>query len=137
MPTQNQIDKTMLELAQTISKLSKDPRTKVGAILLSKCGKKLSMGYNGFPQGVEENADLWQRENKQHYVQHAEINAIVNSDFEKEGATLYCTLQPCTTCLGAIINAGIKRIVFENEYKSLDLGVWGKLVKNINWQQVK
>ena len=137
MPTQNQIDKTMLELAQTISKLSKDPRTKVGAILLSKCGKKLSMGYNGFPQGVEENADLWQRENKQHYVQHAEINAIVNCNFEKEGATLYCTLQPCNSCLGAIINAGIKRIVFENEYKSLDLGVWGKLVKNINWQQVK
>jgi dCMP deaminase len=137
VPTQNQIDKTMLELAQTISKLSKDPRTKVGAILLSKCGKKLSMGYNGFPQGVEENADLWQRENKQHYVQHAEINAIVNCNFEKEGATLYCTLQPCNSCLGAIINAGIKRIVFENEYKSLDLGVWGKLVKNINWQQVK
>ena len=127
----------MLELAQTISKLSKDPRTKVGAILLSKCGKKLSMGYNGFPQGVEENSDLWKREIKHHYVQHAEINAIVNCDFEKEGATLYCTLQPCNSCLGAIINSGVKRIVFENEYKSLDLGVWGKLVKNINWEQVK
>ena len=137
MPTQLQTDKTMLEMAKAISKLSKDPRTKVGAILLSKDGKKLSMGYNGFPQGMDEPKELWKRHKKHSYVVHAEINAIVNCDFEKEGATLYCTLQPCNSCLGAIINSGVKRIVFENEYKSLDLGVWGKLVKNINWEQVK
>jgi dCMP deaminase len=137
MPTQNQIDKTMLELAQTISRLSKDPRTKVGAILLSKCGKKLSMGYNGFPQGVEESSDLWQREIKHDYVQHAEINAIVNCEFEKEGATLYSTLQPCTTCLGAIINSGIKRVVYENEYKRIKLDVWNHLAKNLICDIVK
>jgi len=137
MPTQLQINKAMLEMAKAISQLSKDPRTKVGAILLSKDGRKISMGYNGFPKGVEETQNLWKRQNKHSYVVHAEINAIVNCDFEKEGATLYCTLQPCNSCLGAIINSGVKQIVFENEYKSLDLGVWGKLVKNINWQQVK
>ena len=137
MPTQLQTDKTMLEMAKAISKLSKDPRTKVGAILLSSDGKKISMGYNGFPKGIEESAELWERHNKHHYVQHAEINAIVNCNFEKEGATLYCTLQPCNSCLGAIINAGIKRIVFENEYKSLDLGIWDRLVKNITWDKIK
>lgn len=124
-------------MAQAVSKLSKDPRTKVGAILLSKDGKKLSIGYNGFPQYIEEPPELWERQNKHSYVVHAEINAIVNCNFEKEGATLYCTLQPCTSCLGAIINAGIKRIIFKEEYKSINLDIWNRLVKNINWEQVK
>jgi dCMP deaminase len=92
---------------------SKDPSTKVGAVLVDSDRRILAMGYNGFPRGIEDRADrLLDRETKLKLVAHAEANAILTvrapiPDF----TTLYSTLMPCNECAKLIIQAGIWRVV--------------------------
>lgn len=95
---------------------SKDPRTKVGALILRDDGSPISWGYNGFPRGILETEDLWNnREEKYKRVLHAESNAI---DFAREslkGATIFCSLFPCSNCAARIVQSGITRVVFMGE----------------------
>ena len=98
---------------------SKDPNTQVGACIVSNDNKILSMGYNGLPIGCSDDEFPWCREgdpldNKYFYTTHSELNAILNyRGGTLDGAKMYVTLFPCNECAKAIIQAGIKTIVYD------------------------
>lgn len=100
---------------------SKDPNTQVGACIVSEDNKILSMGYNGFPKGCSDDEFPWNREgdpadSKYFYSTHSELNAILNyRGGSLEGAKLYVSLFPCNECAKAIIQAGIKTIVYDSD----------------------
>jgi len=108
-----------------VSKLSgmrsKDPNTQVGACIVSDDNKILSMGYNGFPMGCSDEDFPWDREGefvdtKYAYVTHSELNAILNyRGGSLEGTKLYVSLFPCNECAKAIIQAGIKTVVYDDD----------------------
>lgn len=127
---QSDWDFKWLSVAWVTSLMSKDPSTKVGAALVSPDNKKVSTGYNGFPAGVEETTDKWERPLKYEYVIHAEKNAIGQATFDKDGCTMYLTMQPCHICLGYVLNQGIKRIVYNYDYDRLcHRDVWDDIAK--------
>lgn len=104
-------DRRLLALAQHFSTWSKDPSTKVGAVIVDKRRRVLSTGYNGFPAGVPDVA-LEDRPYKYNRIMHAEMNAILFAGVPLTGATLYVwPMPPCSHCAGAIIQAGIERVV--------------------------
>lgn len=98
---------------------SKDPNTQVGACIVSQDNKILSMGYNGFPTGCSDDEFPWCREgdpldNKYFYTTHSELNAILNyRGGSLEGTKLYVSLFPCNECAKAIIQAGIKTVIYD------------------------
>lgn len=99
---------------------SKDPSTQVGACIVDSHKKIVGIGYNGFPTGVSDDDFPWSREGdftstKYAYVVHAELNAILNAPRRVQGCTLYVSLFPCNECAKAIIQAGIKEIVYEDD----------------------
>lgn len=100
---------------------SKDPNTQVGACIVSSDHKILSMGYNGLPLGCSDNEFPWDREgdpleSKYFYTTHSELNAILNyRGGSLDGATIYVTLFPCNECAKAIIQSGIRRIVYRSD----------------------
>jgi dCMP deaminase len=105
-------DRRFLDLALHVSTWSKDPSTKVGAVIVNEDNQVISLGYNGFPRGV---ADLQHRYDdrptKYLFVAHAERNALDNAFTSTKGATLYTSLCPCNECAKSIIQKGIKRVV--------------------------
>src|SRR5690625_4636871 len=109
-------DARFCELAKFVSEWSKDPNAKVGAIIFSKRGGDISIGYNGFPMGVEDSAErLQDREMKLELVVHAEQNALIAAGSRSMGSTLYVWGKPiCARCAGSIIQAGVKRVVALN-----------------------
>ena len=100
---------------------SKDPHTQVGACIVSQDNKILSMGYNGFPIGCSDDAFPWEREgegaeSKYFYTTHSELNAILNyRGGSLDGAKLYVTLFPCNECAKAIIQAGIRTVIYDSD----------------------
>lgn len=105
-------DTRFLDLAHHVADWSKDPSTKVGAVIVNDKKQVLSLGYNGFPRGVRDCQERYaNREQKLLFVAHAERNALDNAFTDVEGATLYSTLYPCTDCAKGIIQRGIKRVV--------------------------
>ena len=100
---------------------SKDPNTQVGACIVSEDNKILSMGYNGFPIGCSDEDFPWEREGemaetKYAYVTHSELNAILNyRGGSLKGAKLYVSLFPCNECAKAIIQAGIRTVVYDSD----------------------
>ena len=117
-------DEYFMGIALLSSLRSKDPNTKVGACIVDKNNKVVSIGYNGMPRGVDEEQISWNRgeglDSKYLYVCHAEFNAILNTrnGAALEGFTLYVTLFPCNECTKAIIQTGIKEVVYaDNKYK--------------------
>lgn len=105
-------DYKFLELAFHITKWSKDPSTKVGAVLVDNKNRVVGMGYNGFPRGVSDDERLLDREVKYSMVIHAEANAILNAIGSVEGTTIYSTLKPCSNCTSLLINAGVGRFMY-------------------------
>jgi dCMP deaminase len=108
--------KRYLELAELVAGWSKDPSTKVGAVVVGEHGQILSTGYNGFPRGVRDTDDrLLDRETKYKFTIHAEMNCIYNaalSDVSLEGATMYVFGLPiCHECAKGIAQAGIREVV--------------------------
>ena len=105
-------DWRFMDLASHVAGWSKDPSTKVGAVIVNEKRQVLGMGYNGFPRGVDDYFQRYEnREVKLMLVAHAERNALDNTFTDSEGATLYSTLFPCTDCAKGIIQRGIKRVV--------------------------
>lgn len=105
-------DDRFLALAEHVAGWSKDPSTKVGAVIVSPDRRQITIGYNGFPQGIADDGRLLDREEKYALVVHAELNAILNAPTRPAGATLYVwPLAPCSACAAAIIQSGIKRVV--------------------------
>ena len=106
---------------------SKDPSTQVGACIVGSDNRILSMGYNGFPNGCSDEEFPWEKEGsmldtKYPFVTHSELNAILNyRGGNLEGTKLYVSLFPCNECAKAIIQAGIKTVVYANDkYKDSD-----------------
>lgn len=120
MPSQNNWDSIWLNIALCVSKLSKDPSTKVGAVIVTKDNRQCSLGYNGFAKGLEDEIpESWERPLKYEKVIHAEINAIMNCPFDTHGCILYCTHQPCHRCLAHLVNSGINKVIFLHKYENL------------------
>lgn len=121
-------DRRFCELARHVSEWSKDPKAKVGAVLYAKKGGSISIGYNGFPMGVEDSADrLKDSETKLELVVHAEINAIIAAGSRAVGSTLYVWGKPiCARCAGPIIQSGVKRIVALNPKAENGNSKWKK-----------
>ncbi len=109
-------DEYFMGVALLAGKRSKDPNTQVGACIVDENNIILSTGYNGFPFGCSDDAYPWEREGddtKYKYVVHAELNAILNANGKSlKGAKLYVDLFPCNECAKAIIQSGIKEVVY-------------------------
>lgn len=111
-------DEYFMGVAILSSQRSKDPSTQVGACIASKDNKVVTMGYNGMPIGLSDDELPWGRDgrddldNKYLYVCHAEFNAILNSNAPVRGCRLYVTMFPCNECAKAIIQAGIKEVIY-------------------------
>ncbi len=120
-------DEYFMGVAMLSGLRSKDPNTQVGACIVGKDNRILSMGYNGLPNGCDDDLFPWAREGeglntKYPFVAHSELNAILNyRGGSLEGAKLYVSLFPCNECAKAIIQAGIKTVVYaENKYDGSD-----------------
>lgn len=114
-------DEYFMSVAKLAGMRSKDPNSQVGACIVSQDNKILSMGYNGFPIGCSDDEFPWAREGdtidtKYVYVVHSELNAILNyRGGDLDGAKLYVSLFPCNECAKAIIQAGIRTIVYDDD----------------------
>lgn len=105
-------DRRFLELADHIASWSKDPRTKVGAVIVDDKKRIVSLGYNGFPRGVHDAGTRYEdRAIKHMFVAHAERNALDNAPLMVEGCTMYSPLLPCNECAKSIIQKGIACVV--------------------------
>ncbi|MBQ1310820.1 MAG: dCMP deaminase family protein [Blautia sp.] len=112
-------DEYFMGVAKLSGMRSKDPNSQVGSCIVSEDNKILSMGYNGFPIGCSDDQFPWAREGdpletKYLYVTHSELNAILNyRGGSLEGAKLYVTMFPCNECAKAIIQAGIRTVIYD------------------------
>lgn len=119
-------DEYFMGVALLSSYRSKDPSTKVGACIVDQHNKIVGVGYNGFPIGCDDELLPWDREGafldtKYPYVCHAELNAILNSNFNLRDCRIYVALFPCNECAKAIIQSGIKEVIYlEDKYKNED-----------------
>lgn len=113
---------------------SKDPNTQVGACIVNDDNRIVSVGYNGFPRGCSDEDFPWERsadnqnDTKYPFVCHAELNAILNSNgIGVRGSRIYVALFPCNECAKAIIQAGIKEIVYiSDKYRDTDANLASK-----------
>lgn len=113
-------DEYFMGLAHLSAMRSKDPNTQVGAAIVDQNNRVVSIGYNGMPYGCDDDVYSWEREGdflatKYPYVVHAELNAILNAPRSVRGCTLYVSLFPCNECAKAVIQSGIKCIVYEDD----------------------
>ena len=111
-------DEYFMGIAMLAAKRSKDPNTQVGACIVSQDNIIISTGYNGMPKGCSDDIFPWDREGQQDmtkypYVVHAELNAILNANGrDLRGSRIYVALFPCNECAKAIIQAGVKEVLY-------------------------
>lgn len=110
-----------MDQLEHVASRSKDPNTKVGAIIVDMNNKQVSMGYNGFPPGLIDFEDRWQRPEKYRWVVHAEVNAICNADQSVRGCKLYLPFWPCEKCILILAGAGIKEVHVKSDYYKSDI----------------
>ena len=119
-------DEYFMGIAKLAAERSKDPNTQVGACIVNDAHKIVSIGYNGMPTGINDKKMPWAREGeflktKYPFVCHAELNAILNSNTDLRGCTLYVALFPCNECAKAVIQAGIKKVIYaDDKYAKTD-----------------
>lgn len=108
-----------IDVAVQASTWSRDPSTKVGAILVDPLSNTIeATGFNGFPRGVEDSDERYNdRPTKYAMVVHAELNAVIQAGKEARGAWMFCTLFPCSECAKAIIQSGVERILVPHNVK--------------------
>lgn len=129
-------DSFFMGLAELAAQRSKDPSTQVGACIVGENNEILSVGYNGFPRGCSDDTNSWEREGsfletKYARVCHAELNSILLRRGSVAGARLYVTLFPCNECAKAIIQSGIKEVIYKDDkYKNTDSTVIAKALFN-------
>ena len=126
-------DQYFMGVALLSAQRSKDPGSQVGACIVNQDNRILSVGYNGMPTGCQDDQMPWSREggfleSKYAYVCHAELNAILNNDGGSlRGTRIYVTLFPCNECAKAIIQSGIREIVYlSDKYADTDAVVASK-----------
>ncbi len=113
-------DDYFMGLAHLSAQRSKDPSTQVGACIVNSAKKVVGIGYNGFPTGISDDEFPWNDDEKYDqskyaYVVHAELNAILNATQKLDNCTIYVSLFPCNECAKAIIQSGIKKLVYEDD----------------------
>ena len=129
-------DEYFMGLAHLSAMRSKDPSTQDGAVIVDQEHKVVGIGYNGLPIGCSDDEFPWDREGgmletKYAFVVHAELNAILNSTRNLHGCTLYVSLFPCNECAKAIIQSGIRKIVYEDDkYATADNVIASKKMLN-------
>lgn len=129
-------DTYFMGIAILSSKRSKDPHTQVGACIVNEDKKIVGVGYNGLPLGCSDEDFPWERdgeflETKYPYVCHAELNAILNSIKSLKNCVIYVDLFPCNECAKAIIQSGIKEIVFlSDKYNGTESDIASKKLLN-------
>ena len=124
MPKRNDYiswDEYFMGVAMLSAYRSKDPNTRVGACIVNSANKIMSAGYNGFPAGCSDDEFPWEREGeafdtKYPYVCHAELNAILNNaGGDLRGCRIYVALFPCNECAKAIIQSGIRELIYADD----------------------
>ena len=140
-------DEYFMGVALLASQRSKDPSTQVGACIVDKDKRILSTGYNGFPQGCSDDEFPWNRdesvgETKYQYVVHAELNAILNASGKSlAGSTVYVGLFPCHECAKAIIQAGIKEVIYLSDkyHNTASMGASRRMLDaaGVKYSQIK
>ena len=130
-------DEYFMAIALISAERSKDPNSQVGACIVDNNNKIVSLGYNGAPIGYDDDKDMtWEREGnfldtKYAYVCHSELNAILNSKIPVRDSRIYVTLFPCNECAKAIIQAGIKEIIYlSDKYNKTDSNIASKKMLN-------
>ena len=126
-------DEYFMGIAILSCERSKDPNTRVGACIVSTDNKILSIGYNGAPIGFDDDKDMpWDREGKPLdtkylFVCHSELNAILNTRNDLRGSKMYVALFPCNECAKAIIQSGIKEVIYlDDKYNGTDGNIVAK-----------
>ena len=126
-------DEYFMGIAMLAAKRSKDPNTQVGACIVSADNIIISTGYNGMPKGCSDDIFPWEREGQQDmtkypYVVHAELNAILNANGrDLRGSRIYVALFPCNECAKAIIQSGVKEVLYlSDKYKDTMLNLASK-----------
>ena len=126
-------DQYFMGVALLSAQRSKDPGSQVGACIVNQDNRILSVGYNGMPTGCQDDQMPWSREggfleSKYAYVCHAELNAILNNDGGSlKGTRLYATLFPCNECAKAIIQSGIREVIYlSDKYAGSDAVIASK-----------
>ncbi len=126
-------DEYFMGVALLAAQRSKDPNTQVGACIVNPDKRIISTGYNGFPRGIDDDDFPWERDGsaldtKYFYVCHAELNAILNQPGKSlTDCTIYVALFPCNECAKAIIQSGIKEVVYlSDKYANLDSTIASK-----------
>lgn len=139
-------DEYFMGVAVLSSMRSKDPNTQVGACIVNEDKKIVGVGYNGFPIGCNDDDLPWEREGdwldtKYPYVCHAELNAILNSNGNLKGCTLFVALFPCNECAKAIIQCGIRKVVYlSDKYKDSDNTIASRKMfdeAGVEYEQIK
>ena len=140
-------DEYFMGVAMLASLRSKDPSTQVGACIIDKSKRILSTGYNGFPQGCSDDEFPWNRDEskgdtKYQYVVHAELNAVLNaSGKDLAGATIYVCLFPCHECAKAIIQSGIKEVIYLSDkyHETSSMGASRRMLDaaGVSYRQLK
>ena len=129
MEAQLNWDEYFMGMAVLSSLRSKDPSTKVGAVIVNDEKKVVSIGYNGMPRHIEDEDLTWNKgeglDSKYLYVCHAELNAILNArnGSSLANCTVYVTLFPCNECTKALIQVGIKEVVYLDDKYGDTIGV--------------
>ena len=116
---QLKLDNTFINIAKEVGSLSYCTRSKVGAVLV-KDGNVISFGYNGTPAGMDNGCE--ENNVTKDEVIHSEMNAILKaakSGNAVDGSTLYLTLSPCQNCCKLIIQSGISRVVYLEDYRDI------------------
>lgn len=110
---QRKWDLRFLEMAKMVSTWSKDPSTQTGAVIVDDQNRVVSIGYNGFPKGMEDTPERYaDREFKYATIVHCERNAIIFAKRDLEGCTLYTyPFQSCSVCAAMVVQSGISRHV--------------------------
>lgn len=102
-------DRRFIDLAKHVSQWSKDDSTRVGAVIVDNKNRVVSLGFNGFPRGVDDKHH--NREHKLLKTLHAEDNALSFANKSTDGCTIYITHPPCSSCAARLIQHGIVRVV--------------------------
>mgnify|MGYP001214860971 FL=1 len=125
-------DEYFMGVALLSGKRSKDPSTQVGACIVNQQNKIVGVGYNGLPIGLSDDEFPWVKQGdfldtKYPYVCHAELNAILNSITGLHGCRVYVALFPCNECTKAIIQSGIKEVIYlSDKYAGQDIFIASK-----------
>jgi dCMP deaminase len=119
-------DKRFIELARFVSEWSKDPKSKVGAVITDEDGA-IALGFNGFPKGILDDERLKDSEEKLNIILHAEENAILQAGDRAQGATLYVWGKPvCVNCARIIIQQHVSRVVSTDPREEDKTSIWRK-----------